>query len=106
MIGYLKLDVDSDGVWSALDDALQSGALTNHVQQLGLLVHVTSGRQQRRQATRQWNVLADLERAGFRRWLSLRVSSASAADAGLRRHDLQQRTDVYQLVYVNIRFLA
>ena len=103
-IGYLKLDVDSDGVWSAVDEALRAGAL-NNVQQLGLLVHVTCGRQQRRQATYQWNILIQLERAGFRRWLTLPVST-TAADAG--RHDRRQPTDIalYQLVYLNIRFLA
>jgi len=97
-ISYLKLDVQHDGAWSSLDDALRTGAL-NDVQQLGLLVHVTSGRHQRRQATRQWNVLVRLERAGFRRWKSL-LASPPATDMSRR-----QRTDVYQLVYLNTRFL-
>ena len=105
-VGYLKLDVTSDGVWSAVSEALTSGAL-DHVQQLGLLVHVTSGRQQRHQATDQWNVLLELERAGFRRWLALPVSSTDARTG--RRVARRQPTDIaslYQLVYLNIRFLV
>jgi len=104
MISYLKLDVDSEAGWSAVDDSVRSGAL-NNVQQLGLLVHVTSGRQQRRQATQQWTVLIRLERAGFRRWMCSPVSETVTAD--IRRHGhQQQRTDIYQLVYLNIRFLV
>jgi len=102
-ISYVKLDVKNDGAWSALDEALQTGAL-NNVQQLGLLVHVSSGRSQRCQATRQWNVLIRLERAGFRRWLSSPVSGSVASDTG--RHDNRQQTGVYQLVYLNMRFLV
>jgi len=101
-ISYLKLDVEFDGAWSALDEALRAGAL-NNVQQLGLLVHVTSGRQQRHQATRQWSVLIRLERAGFRRWLCIPVPR-SATNTG--RQDNKQQTDIYQLVYLNIRFLG
>jgi len=100
-MSYLKLDVEHDNAWSALEDALRTGALHN-VQQLGLLVHVTSGRLQRHQATKQWNVLISLERAGFRRWLCLPLSG-SATDTGRQEH--QQHTDIYQLVYLNIRFL-
>jgi len=102
-IGYAKLDVDSDGVWSALDKALQTGAL-KAVQQLGLMVHLTSGLQQRHQATHQWNTLIRLERAGFRRWLSV-PGSTSAVDAS-RRDRHQQPTNIYQLVYLNIRFIV
>jgi len=103
-ISYLKLDVESDVAWSVVDDTLRSGAL-NDVQQLSLLVHVTSGRQQRHQATYQWTVLIRLERAGFRRWMCLPVS-VSPADTS-RHHDHQQRqTNIYQLVYLNIRFLV
>jgi len=102
-IGYLKLDLKSESAWSAMDEALRSGAMTN-VQQLGLLVHLTSGRLQRRQTTQQWSVLMRLERAGFRRWMCLPVSK-TAADT--RRHDRRQRqTDIYQLVYLNIRFFV
>jgi len=101
-ISFLKLDVEFDSAWSALEDALRTGAL-NNVQQLGLLVHVTSGRQQRHQATKQWNVLISLERVGFRRWLCLPYSG-SAVDTVRQQH--QQHTDIYQLVYLNIRFLV
>jgi len=101
-IGYVKLDVESDAAWSAVDEILRSGAL-NHVQQLGLLVHVASGRQQRHQATRQWTVLIRLERAGFRRWMCLPVSGTAANS---NRHDQQYQADIYQLMYLNTRFLV
>jgi len=102
-IGYLKLDVVSDAVWSTLAEALSAGAL-RRVQQLGLLVHVTSERHERHLATRHWNVLVELERAGFRRWLALPVVSADTRrhQAGRRR----QPTDTYQLGYLNTRFLV
>jgi len=99
-IAYLKLNLESDAAWSALDHTLRSGELDS-VQQLGLMVHVTSGRYQRRQATQQWSVLLRLERAGFRRWMCLLDPSTATGAASPQR-----RTDIYQLAYVNIRFIV
>jgi len=104
-VGYLKLDVTSDGAWSAIDDALRSRAL-DHVQQLGMLVHVTSGRQQRHLATRQWTVLLELERAGFRRWFAAPVTTTDGRTSRLVRRKLPTDIALYQLVYINARFFV
>lgn len=79
---------------------LSSGTLSTVVRQLAVEVHFGSGRSSRTRSVQQWNILAGLERAGFRRW-SYRPN---AVGVSYQRHNKLYRIAQHEIVYLNRRF--